>query len=66
VGIQSDRPELLIVDETIEILRCGRTTVNRFLWSGVLPSIKINRWRLVRRVDLEEFVKAREYRPGEE
>lgn len=64
--IQSERPELLTVEETIEVLRVGRTTVNQLLWSGALPSIKINRRRLVRRVDLEEFVKAREYRPGEE
>lgn len=64
--IGSERPELLTVDETIEVLRVGRTTVNQLLWSGELPSIKVGRRRLVRRDDIEQFLEAHEYRPGEE
>jgi excisionase family DNA binding protein len=66
VEIKPERPDLLTVDETIQILRVGRTTVNELLWSGALPSIKLGRRRLVRRADLERFLAAHEYLPGEE
>jgi len=61
-----DRQELLTVDETIRILRCGRTRVGDMLRAGELPSIKIGRRRFIRRNDLERFLDAHEYRPGEE
>ena len=63
--ILSEQPELLTVDETIEVLRVGRTTVNQLLWSGTLPSIKIGRRRLIRRRDVEEFLAEHEYAPKE-
>lgn len=61
-----ERQGLLTVDETIRILRLGRTRVNVMLRSGDLPSIKIGRRRLVRAEDVERFLDAHEYHPGEE
>ena len=58
--------DLLTVDETIRVLRLGRTRVNEILRSGELPSYKLGRRRLVRRQDLERFLKAHEYVPGQE
>ena len=57
---------LLTVDETIRVLRLGRTRVNKILRGGELPSIKIGHRRFVRRIDLERFLDAHEYRPGDE
>jgi excisionase family DNA binding protein len=62
----TEQLKLLTVDETVEILRCGKTSVNSLLWSGALPSIKAGRWRLVRQIDLEQFLAVHECRPGEE
>ncbi len=55
--------ELLTVDETIRVLRLGRTRVNEMLRAGELPSIKIGYRRFVRRKELERFLDAHEYRP---
>jgi excisionase family DNA binding protein len=65
VNIQ-EQQDLLTVDETIRVLRLGRTRVNEMLRGGELPSIKIGHRRFVRRIDLEHFLDAHEYRPGEE
>ena len=62
----SEQPELLTVNETTRALRLGKTRTNELLWTGALPSIKVGRRRLVRREDLEQFLVAHEYRPGEE
>ena len=62
---QVEWQELLTVNETIGVLRLGRTRVNEILRSGELPSYKLGRRRLVRRADLERFLEAHEYRPGE-
>lgn len=64
--IQMKQPDLLTVDETIRFLRLGRTRVNHMLRSGELPSYKLGRRRLVKRRDLEKFLEAHEYAPGEE
>ena len=61
---QVEWQELLTVNETIGVLRLGRTRVNEMLRSGELPSLKLGRRRLVRRMDLERFLEACEYRPG--
>jgi excisionase family DNA binding protein len=61
-----EQQELLTVDETIRVLRLGRTRVNEMLRGGELPSIKIGHRRFVRRTDLERFLEAYEYCPGEE
>lgn len=61
-----EQQELLTVDETIRVLRLGRTRVNEMLRAGKLPSIKIGHRRFVRRIDLERFLYAHEYRPGDE
>lgn len=58
--IQTDKPELLTVNEAAEIMRIGRTSANGLLWSGELRSIKVGRRRLIRRVDLDEFLRANE------
>lgn len=60
-----EQQELLTVDETIRVLRLGRTRVNEMLRSGELPSIKIGRRRLVRRHNVEQFLDAHEYCPGD-
>jgi excisionase family DNA binding protein len=65
VETQVGRPELLTVEETVELLRCGRTKVNALLWSGDLPSLKIGRRRLVRRADLQRFLDERRDAPEE-
>lgn len=57
---------LLTVDETVRVLRLGRTRVNGMLRAGELPSIKIGYRRFVRRKDLERYLDAHEYRPGDE
>ena len=66
MDIQEEHQQLLTVDETIRVLRLGRTRVNEMLRAGELPSIKISRRRLVRRKDLERFLDAHEYRPDGE
>ena len=53
---KSERPELLTVDETIRVLRLGRTRVNEILRSGELASYKLGRRRLVRRTDIEAWL----------
>ena len=53
---KSERPELLTVDETIRVLRLGRTRVNDILRSGELASYKLSRRRLVRRTDIEAWL----------
>ncbi len=63
--IQTERQELLTVDETIQVLRLGRTRVNEMLRAGELPSVKIGRRRLVRRQDVKHFIDAHQYHPGE-
>jgi excisionase family DNA binding protein len=63
---RTEQPErLLSVDEVIEILGVGRTSVNGYLWSGELPSYKIGRRRMVRPEDLETFIREHRYVPGE-
>ena len=57
---------LLSVDEVVERLRIGRTSVNSFLWSGELPSIKLGRRRLVHPDDLDRFLREHQYVPGQE
>jgi len=66
MGSQTERQELLTVEEVVRILRCGRTTTNQLLWSGQLPSVKIGRRRLVRQADLERFLEAHQYHPGKQ
>ena len=53
---KTEQPELMTVDETIRVLRLGRTRVNEILRSGDLPSYKLGRRRLVRRHDIEEWL----------
>jgi excisionase family DNA binding protein len=62
---RAEQSELLTVDEVIKVLRVGRTTTNQLMWSGELPSVKVGRRRLVRRTDLERFIEAQQYQPGE-
>ena len=65
VHTQGEKPDLLTVDETIRLLRLGRTRVNQMLRSGEIPSLKLGRRRLVRRTDLETFLADCIYVPGE-
>jgi excisionase family DNA binding protein len=59
-----EQSELLTVDETIRLLRLGRTRVNEILRSGDLPSYKLGRRRLVRRRDIEEWLERHKDRPA--
>ncbi|HLZ28485.1 MAG TPA: helix-turn-helix domain-containing protein [Chloroflexota bacterium] len=45
------------VDETTEQLRVSRSKVYEYIRSGALKSVVIGRRRLVRRSDLEQFVR---------
>ena len=65
VQTQHEKHDLLTVDETIRVLRLGRTRVNEMLRSGEIPSLKLGRRRLVRRKDLEAWLDGHVYRPGE-
>jgi excisionase family DNA binding protein len=62
---QVEQQQLLTVDETIRVLRLGRTRVNEMLRSGEIPSLKLGRRRLVRRKDLEAWLDDHVYTPGE-
>jgi len=64
--VESRKTTLLTVDEVVERLRIGRTSLNGFLWSGALPSIKLGRRRLVHPDDLDRFVREHQYLPGDE
>jgi excisionase family DNA binding protein len=66
VDTDVEQHELLTVDETIRILRLGRTRVNELLRSGDLRSLKLGRRRLVRREDLTAWLAEHEYKPGEQ
>jgi len=59
-----EQSELLTVDETIRLLRLGRTRVNEILRSGDLPSYKLGRRRLVRRRDIEDWLERHKDEPG--
>ncbi len=43
-------------EEAAEYLRVGRTTMYAMLKSGLVPSITYGKSRIVRRVDLDDFV----------
>ena len=58
-----EQSELLTVDETIRLLRLGRTRVNEILRSGDLPSYKLGRRRLVRRQAVEEWLERHKDKP---
>jgi excisionase family DNA binding protein len=59
-----DRSEVLTVNEVCEALKLGRTVINSYLWDGTLPSLKIGRWRLVLRSDMERFLEEHRDTPG--
>jgi excisionase family DNA binding protein len=65
VQTQHEKHDLLTVDETIRVLRLGRTRVHEILRSGEIPSLKLGRRRLVRRKDLEAWLDDHVYMPGE-
>lgn len=45
------------VDEAAEQLRVGRSTVQKLLNAGELPSVKIGRCRRIRAADLQQYLK---------
>jgi excisionase family DNA binding protein len=47
---------LMFVEDVMEYLGAGRTTVYNLLGSGQIKSFKVGRRRLVRPQDLQEFV----------
>ncbi|MFX4294217.1 helix-turn-helix domain-containing protein [Streptomyces bohaiensis] len=49
---------LFTVQETAEILSCGRSTVYELMAAGALPFVKLGRSRRVRRSDIDSFVQA--------
>jgi excisionase family DNA binding protein len=64
--VETTRPELLTVEETIRILRLGRTRVNEILRSGELASYKLGRRRLVRVRDIEAWLERHKDNPEEQ
>lgn len=58
---EQQQEQMLTVTEVVDLLRVGRTSVNSWLWDGSLKSIKLGRRRLVRRSDLEQFIRDHEY-----
>lgn len=59
----SSPDSLLTVEETIQRLRVGRTTVHELVKGGELASIKIGRRRLFPEQSVAEFI-ARKLREG--
>jgi len=49
-------PLLLRVDDVCALLSLSRSTVNRLLVNGTIPSVAVGRTRRVVRTDLHEFV----------
>ena len=61
---RSEQSDLLTVDETIQVLRLGRTRVNEMLRSGELPSYKTGRRWIIRRRDLEAWLEQQKWEPS--
>jgi excisionase family DNA binding protein len=53
--------KLLNTVEVAEILRISRSKVYRFLKTGDLPSVRMDRSVRVRKKDLEEFIESHIY-----
>lgn len=49
--------ELLTIDEVADRLRVGKRTVERFVATGEIPSVKVGRRRLVPQTELERYVR---------
>lgn len=54
--------ELLTVAEVAERLRLGKRTVERFVATGEIPSVKVGRRRLVYLESVERFLRDAERR----
>jgi excisionase family DNA binding protein len=57
-------PLLVSIDQAGDLLGVRRSTVNRLVYSGILPSLVIGRRRLITVEDLTQFVEARRTAPG--
>jgi excisionase family DNA binding protein len=53
--------KLLKAAEVAEILRISRSKVYRFMKTGDLPSVRMDRTVRVRKKDLEEFIESHIY-----
>lgn len=49
-------PTLLTVEETAQLLRCGKTLIYAMLKDGRLSGVRLGRRRLVRAVDVQRLV----------
>jgi excisionase family DNA binding protein len=52
-------PLLVSIDQAGDLLGVRRSTVNRLVYSGILPSLVIGRRRLITVDDLTQFIEAR-------
>ncbi len=52
-----DRPELVTVPETADVLRCSASTVREMLRRGELTALKVGRLVRIRRAELEQLVR---------
>lgn len=52
-------PDYLTRDEAARYMRCGLAYLAEMTAIGVLPSLKMGRKRLYRRVDLDEYLESR-------
>lgn len=53
----NDKPSLYSVKEVAKLLSVSELTVYNYIKKGIVPSTKINRKHLIKRVDLEESIK---------
>jgi excisionase family DNA binding protein len=63
-GMTTTTPLLVSIDQAGDLLGVRRSTVNRLVYSGILPSLVIGRRRLITIDDLTRFVAARKTAPG--
>lgn len=54
--------ELRTVEEAADRLRCGKRTVERWIATGELRSVKVGRRRLIQEQEIERFVRLAERR----
>jgi excisionase family DNA binding protein len=52
------------IDQAGDLIGVRRSTVNRLIYGGLIPSCVIGRRRLIAMADLTQFVEARKSAPG--
>lgn len=63
-GMTTTTPLLVSIDQAGDLLGVRRSTVNRLVYSGILPSLVIGRRRLITVEDLNQFIEVRRTATG--